>query len=326
MQERSVPLFKRLLSLLGTLIAVSFLAFAAFSYIGGDPATTMLGTQATAESLAALRQELGLDQPFLVQYFAWLGGFFTGDFGTSYVYNQSVSSLLAGKILLSLHLCLLAFFLVVVISIPLALFFSRYETLPGWTGTLFRTTHVTTTQFFMAVPPFFLGVVITWVCSILLQWFVAGSLPRAHQDVWGYWQYLLFPAVTLAIPRIAMTVRMLHATVVEQMGQDYVRTAIARGANRGRVLRYHVLKNALPPVVSFLAQTLAELVAAAIVVEQVFALPGLGRMLIASIGNRDYAVVQAIVVMLAVWVVCVNALADVINRRIDPRLRGGDAL
>ncbi len=319
-------MLKRLLSLLGTLLAVSFLAFAAFSYLGGDPATTLLGTQATAESLAALRQELGLDQPFLVQYFSWLAGFFTGDFGTSYIYNQSVASLLVGKITLSLHLCLLAFVLVVVCAIPLTLFISRYETRPGPLGQAFRGAHVVLTQLFMAVPPFFLGVVITWVCSIMLSWFVAGNLPDKTTDVWGYWYYLLFPAITLAIPRIAMTVRMLHATVVEEMSQDYVRTAIARGASRGRVLRTHVLKNALPPVVSFLAQTLAELVAAAIVVEQVFALPGLGRMLIASIGNRDYAVVQAIVVMLGAWVVCVNALADVINRRIDPRLRGGGSL
>ncbi len=320
-------MLKRLLTLLGTLLAVSFLVFAAFSYIGGDPATTMLGTQATSESLAALRQELGLDQPFILQYFTWLGGFFTGDFGTSYVYAQSVESLLSGKLIISLHLCLLAFLMVVLCAIPLALFFARYETLSGWKGRLFRTTHITTTQLSMAVPPFFLGVVITWVCSILLHWFVAGSLPDPASNFWGYWRYLFFPAITLAIPRIAMTVRMLHATVVEQMQQDYVRTAIARGASRGRVLRHHVLKNALPPVVSFLAQTLAELVAAAIVVEQVFALPGLGRMLIASISNRDFAVVQAIVVMLAVWVVCVNAIADLINARIDPRLRsGGDAL
>ena len=137
---------------------------------------------------------------------------------------------------------------------------------------------------------------------------------------------MLFAAAALSIPRIAMTVRMLRSTVQEEMGKDYVRTAISRGSNRGSVLRRHVLKNALPPVVTFLAQTMAEIVAGSIVVEQVFVIPGLGQMLVTSISNRDYPVVQAIVVILAFWVVLAGTSADLINQRLDPRLRLGGAV
>ena len=137
--------------------------------------------------------------------------------------------------------------------------------------------------------------------------------------------YLLFAAVALSIPRVAMTARMLRGTVQEELNRDYVRTAISRGSDRRQVLRRHVLKNALPPVVTFLAQTMAEIVAGSIVVEQVFVIPGLGRMLVTSISNRDYPVVQAIVVILAFWVVLAGTAADLINQRIDPRLRLGGA-
>ena len=149
--------------------------------------------------------------------------------------------------------------------------------------------------------------------------------PRAKEDFAGAMKYLFFAALAISIPRIAMTVRMLRSTILSEMQKDYVRTAISRGNDRGRVLRHHVLKNALVPVVTFLAQTMAEIVAASVVVEQVFAIPGLGRLLVASISNRDYPVVQAIVVILAFWVVLAGPVADLINQRIDPRLRlGGD--
>ena len=316
-------LLKRLLTLLVTMGVVSFLAFLAFSMISGDVATTMLGTQATPEALDALRTELGLNRPFLVRYGSWLLGFFTGDLGTSYVYHQSVTSLLAGKLSLTIELCLLSFGIIVVATVPLTLWSVRWEGRQGFFWKTIRGIDTVLTQFFMAIPSFFIGMVITWVCSIMLHWFVAGDLPDKSQDPLAFYHYLMFPAITLAIPRIAMTVRMLRSTILREMNQDYVRTAIARGASRSRVLYRHVLRNAMPPVVSFLAQTMAELVAAGIVVEQVFALPGLGRMLLSSIGNRDFPVVQAIVVILAFWVVASGTVADMVNSYIDPRLRLG---
>jgi len=317
---------KRIAMLLVTMVIVSLLAFVAFDLISGDPATAMLGTEATAEKVAALREELGLNRPLLVRYGEWLAGFFTGDLGTSYNYSQPVWELIAPKVLVTLCLSVLSFLLITAVSIPMGLWSVRLD---GRSGPLWRVLDGFRTAFnqlCMAVPPFFTGILLTYLFSTVLRWFVHGQFPSLTEDFGGAVRYLFFAAVTLAIPRIAMTVRMLRSTILGEMQRDYVRTAISRGNDRGGVLRGHVLKNSLVPVVTFLAQTMAEIVAGSIVVEQVFAIPGLGRMLVASISNRDYPVVQAIVVILAFWVVLAGTVADIINQRIDPRLRlGGGA-
>jgi peptide/nickel transport system permease protein len=306
--------------LLLTMVIVSLLAFVAFSLIAGNAAEIMLGTQATPESLAALEAELGLDRPLLVRYIDWLAGFFTGDLGTSIIYRQPVWDLIAPKVEVTLCLSVLSFLLIVAVSIPLGVHSARRS------GGRLDAAWTAFNQLCMAVPPFFTGILLTWVFSTTLKWFTHGRFPELASDFWGTVRYLFFAAVSIAIPRIAMTVRMLQSTIQGEMQKDYVRTAISRGNDRGGVLYRHVLKNALVPVVTFLAQTMAEIVAGSIVVEQVFAIPGLGRLLVASISNRDYPVVQAIVVILAFWVVLAGTAADLINQRIDPRLRlGGDA-
>ena len=310
-------LLKRVLTLLATMLIVSFLTFAAFSLISGDTATAMLGTAATPERLAALRAELGLDRPLLMRYGEWLLGFFTGDLGVSTSYQQPVWDILASKFRLTLCLSLMSFALIAAVSIPLGLWSAGRRRFEGARTAL--------NQLGMAVPPFFTGILLSWVFGVGLKWFMPGQFPDAKQDFAGAAVYLFFAAVALSIPRIAMTARMLRSTVQEELGKDYVRTAISRGNDRGQVLRRHVLKNALPPVVTFLAQTMAEIVAGSIVVEQVFVIPGLGQMLVSSIAGRDYPVVQAIVVILALWVVLAGTAADLINQRIDPRLRLGGA-
>ena len=310
---------RRILMLLVTMVIVSLLAFAAFDLISGSPAEIMLGTQATEERVAELEAELGLDRPFPVRYLSWLAGFFTGDLGTSYSYHQPVWELIAPKVGITLCLSLLSFLLIAAVSIPLGLWAARRSGGPlDAAGTVLN-------QLCMAVPPFFTGVLLSWVFSITLHVFVHGQFPDMGSDPGGALGYLFFAAVAIAIPRIAMTVRMLRSTIQGEMRKDYVRTAISRGNDRAGVLRRHVLRNALVPVVTFLAQTMAEIVAASIVVEQVFAIPGLGRLLVSSISNRDYPVVQAIVVILAFWVVLAGTAADLINQRIDPRLRLGGA-
>ncbi|MCI9331650.1 MAG: ABC transporter permease [Oscillibacter sp.] len=308
---------KRVAAGLATMLAVSFLTFAAFDLISGDAATTMLGTSATPERLEALRAELGLDRPLPVRYGEWLGEFFIGDLGISTSYKQPVREILAPKIGLTLCLSLVSFLMITLVSIPLGVFSAGRQRFEGARTAL--------NQLGMAVPSFFTGILLSWVFGVGLKWFTPGQFPDAKKDFAGAAVYLLFAAVALSIPRIAMTVRMLRSTVQEELGKDYVRTAIARGNDRSQVLRRHVVKNALPPVVTFLAQTMAEIVAGSIVVEQVFVIPGLGQMLVTSISNRDYPVVQAIVVMLAFWVVLAGAAADLMNQRIDPRLRLGGA-
>ncbi len=310
---------KRIAMLLLTMVIVSLLAFVAFDLISGDPATAMLGTEATPEKVAALREQLGLNRPLLVRYGEWLLGFFTGDLGVSYSYRQPVWDLIAPKVLVTLYLSGLTFVLIVAVSIPLGLRSARQS------GGILDGGRTLMNQLCMAVPPFFTGILLSWLFSTLLKWFVHGRFPSLTEDFGGAVKYLFFAALALAIPRIAMTVRMLRSTVQGEMRKDYVRTAISRGNDRGGVLYRHVLKNALVPVVTFLAQTMAEIVASSIVVEQVFAIPGLGRMLVSSISNRDYPTVQAIVVILAFWVVLAGTVADLINQRIDPRLRLGGA-
>ena len=245
-------------------------------------------------------------------------GFFTGDLGISSSYSQPVWDILAPKVGLTLSLSLMSFLLITAVSIPLGLWSA------GRTGG--EGPRAAVNQFCMAVPPFFTGILLSWVFGVGLKWFMPGQFPNAKTDLGGAAVYLFFAAAALSLPRIAMTARMLRSTIWEEMGKDYVRTAISRGDDRGQVLRWHVLKNALPPVVTFLAQTMAEIVAGSIAVEQVFVIPGLGQMLVTSISNRDYPVVQAIVVILAFWVVLAGTAADLLNQRIDPRLRLGGAV
>ena len=305
---------RKVLTLLVTMLVVSLLTFVAFDLISGDPATAILGTQATPEKLAALREEMGLNQPLLVRYGQWLLGFFTGNLGTSLQYRQPVWELIGSKTLVSLCLSLVSFVLIVAVSMPLGL-----ATANGRLDGL----HTVVNQLCMAVPPFFTGILLSWGFGIVLKWFVPGDFPGLAATPGKALRYLFFAAVSIAIPRVAMTVRMLRSTVISEMKKPYVRTAIARGDDRHQVLWGHVLKNSLVPTVTFLGQTMAEIVAGSIVVEQVFSIPGLGRMLVGSISNRDYPVVEAIVVILAFWVVLSGTVADLINRRVDPRMGGG---
>ena len=306
---------KRIGMLAVTMLLVSFLTFLAFELVSGDPAQTMLGVDATEAQLTALRHQLGLDLPFLSRYIQWLSGFFSGDLGISYSYKQPVWSLISGKLQISLLLSLMSFLLISAVSIPLGIFSYRLEGgFWDWPRTLLN-------QLCMAVPPFFTGILVSWGFGIVLRLFTPGDFPGLHDDLFGSLRHLFFGAVCLGIPRIAMTVRMLRATVISEMNKAYVRTAISRGNDRRSVLTRHVLKNSMVTTVTFLGQTLAELVGAGIVVEQVLGIPGLGRFLVLSISHRDYPVVQAIAVILAFWVGLAGTAADLINQAIDPRLR-----
>ena len=305
---------RKILTLLVTMLVVSLLTFAAFDMISGDPAATLLGTQATPEKVEALRTEMGLNRPMLVRYGEWLAGFFTGNLGVSFQYRQPVQALLGPKMLVTLCLSLVSFVLIVVVSLPLGLL-SANGKLEGL--------HTFLNQFCMAVPPFFTGILISWCFGIILRAFVPGDFPGLDRNLGKSLVYLFFAAVSIAIPRVAMTVRMLRSTILNELEKDYVRTAVSRGNDCGGVLYRHVLKNTLVPVLTFLAMTVADLLAGSVVIEQVFAVPGLGRLLLTSIEGRDEPVARAIVVLLAFAVILCNLLADLLARRIDPRLGSG---
>lgn len=308
---------RKLALLLLTLLLVSLLAFVAFAVLPSDPATKLLGTQATPERVAALRAELGLDRPSGVRYWSWLTDFVRGDFGTSYNYNMPVRAMIGEKLPVTMALTVLSFLLTVLLSFPLGILMAQRE------GSRLDRFWMLGNQLGMSVPPFFTGILLSYVFGLGLHCFQAGELPDPQSDLGGYLLYLLFPALAVAIPKAAMTARLLRGAILQELEQDYVRTARSRGLTQRQILTRHVLKNALLPVITFLALTVADIVAGSVVVEQVFVLPGLGRLLLSSILNRDYPVAQAIVVLLALLVVLLNTLADALNRRIDPRLRLG---
>lgn len=306
---------KKFCTLIITLFIVSLLAFLAFQVIPGDPTTALLGTEATAEARQALRQELGLDQPVLVRYFDWLLNFLHGDMGISYNYRMPVADMLSDKLPITAILTLMSFAFTVVLSIPLGI----------WAGsTKSRALDLGVTvldQIIMSVPQFFLGMLACYIFGNIFRLFVPGNFV-SYTVSWGACLgYMVLPALSIAIPRIAMTVKMLRSSIQTQLQQDYVRTSRSRGSGRSKILRRHVLKNALIPVITFLAVSAAEIMTGSIIVEQVFTIPGVSRLLLASISNRDFPVVQAIVVVVAAWIVIVNFVADLLYQLVDPRIR-----
>lgn len=307
-------LVKRMFTLIITLFIVSLLAFLAFQVIS-DPASAMLGTSATPESLAALREELGLTQPIPVQYFRWLGAFLQGDFGASYSYSMPVADMIGQKLPITALLIFFSFLIMVIVSIPLGIFSARKE------GGLLDRSMTVLNQICMSIPPFLLGVVFTYVFGIGLKFFVPGNFTSYTESWPQFLKYLVFPSIAIAIPRIAMTVKMLRSSILDQMGREYVRTARSRGSTKDRTLVRHVLRNAIIPVITFIATSMAEIVASSIIIEQVFAIPGIGILLLSSINNRDFPVVQAIVMILVLWVVVLNFIADLLYQYMDPRIR-----
>ena len=307
-------LAKRILILIATLLLVTILAFLAFQVIPGDPVLSMLGTEYTPERAEALRDELGLNGPLLVRYFSWLGGFLTGDFGVSYSYSMTVAELIGPQLPVTLTLTIMAFALILIISFPLGLFTARHE------GGILDRILTVVNQIAMSVPPFLLGILLTYVFGLILRLFTPGNYISYRESVSGFLGYMIFPAVAVAVPKIAMTVKLLRGSLLSELHSDYVRTAYSKGNTKKSVLYRHVLRNAMIPVLTFLAMTIADIVAGSIIIEQVFAVPGMGRMLLQSISARDYPVVQAIIVIIAFVVVLANFAADLIYQVVDPRI------
>ena len=297
---------KKLITLIITLLVISFLTFTAFSVIPGDAALSKLGKDATEEQLERARDEMGLNDPLLERYGRWVTDAMQGDFGESYRYEgTSVRSLLA----------VISLLIITVISVPLGILSARFA--GKWVDTLTNCL----TQILMAVPSFFLGMILTYVFGLILHMFQPGKFIEPSENFGKSAQYLLFPALAVALPKIAMVVKFLRSSILTEMNREYVRTAYSRGNTETAVLYGHVLKNAMIPVVTFFAMVIAEILAGSIVAEQVFSVPGIGRLLISSISNRDYPVVQAIVLYITSVVVLINFAVDMIYQVLDPRVR-----
>lgn len=305
---------KRIGTLIITLLIVSMLAFLAFEVIPGDPAISMLGTEATESKVQALREEMGLNRPLPVRYADWLVKFVKGDMGESYSYHTPVSEMIGDKLPITAAITIMAFFFMILLAFPTGILSAKYENrVPD--RILFALN-----QLLMSVPPFFTGIIFTVVFGLIFKWFTPGGYVSYAKDFGGFLAYLILPSLAIALPKAAMTAKMLRSSMITELRQDYVRTAYSRGNSENQVLFNHVLRNGILPVITFLGWAVADVIAGSIIVEQVFGIPGLGRILITSISGRDYPVVEAIIVLIAAVILTINVIVDLLYQRLDKRI------
>ena len=317
-------LFKRVLTLLATLLATSVIVFAVLEVLPGNAAQVLMGPDADPAAVAAKATELGLDQPVLSRYAAWIGGLLRGDMGLSYTYGSPVSELIAERLALTIPLAVLAMLLTTAIALLVGVYAASRHNGPGDVGLM------TLAQIGIAIPNFWFAILLILLFSVKLQWFSAGGFDGWYFDdgVWrGLWdglRALILPAVALAVVQAAILARFTRSAVLEVLREDFVRTARAKGLSHRATLWGHVLRNAMIPVITVMGLQFAELLAGTIVIENVFFLPGLGRLIFQSIANRDVIVVRNCVMLLAAMVVIVNFVVDVLYAVIDPRVKAAE--
>ena len=310
-------MFRRLTALMVTLLVASLLIFLLLEILPGDPAAVILGLAAQEDTLRALRAELGLDLPAPVRYLNWLGEVLQGDLGRSYTYDTPVQELLLNRVELSLPLALLAILLSTGIAIPLGVFAASRHRKVADTGIMGFA------QLGVAVPNFWFAILLILLFSVKLRWFSAGGFAGWDAGWFPALKSLVLPAVALALPQAAILARVARSSVLETVQEDYIRTARAKGLSRSQALWRHAVRNALIPVVTILGLQLSFLLAGTIIIENVFYLPGVGRLLFQAIAQRDLMVVKNLVLVLAATVVLINFLVDLLYAVLDPRLRLG---
>jgi len=308
---------KKLITLLILLFLVSITVYSVLFVLPGDPAQIILGINATPETLANLRAELGLDKSFWVQYTDWMGNLLTGRGSWSINYDMPVYDLILSRLTVTGPLALLAMVFAVVISIPLGIYAARHQNRPGDVSVMFFT------QLGLATPEFWLGILLILLFSVHWGLFSAGGFPGWSVDFWGSVKALLLPSFALGVIRASILARLTRSSMLDVLREDYVRTARAKGLKERTVIYVHALRNALIPVLTILGLQLGQLMAGAIIIENVFYLPGLGRLVFQAIGQRDLPVVREIVLFMAAAVILVNFIVDLTYSSLDPRIRLG---
>ncbi|MDJ1018526.1 MAG: ABC transporter permease [Paracoccaceae bacterium] len=306
---------QRFLSLILSLAVSSLVIFLVIEVAPGDPASYMLGINAQPETVAALRAELGLDVPKIERYFAWVGGMLTGDFGLSYTYRTPVAEMIADRLWVSLPLAIYALALSTLIAFPAGVYAASRR---GRTGDI---AVIGATQLGVAVPNFWFAMMLVLVFAINLRWFSAGGFPGWDAGFFGAMKALTLPAISLALPQAAILTRVMRSSLLDILGEDFLRTARAKGLTERQALWSHALRNALIPVLTIIGLQFSFLLAGGIIIEQVFFLPGLGRLVFQSITQRDLIVVESVVMLLVFSVILVNFLVDLAYAAVDPRLR-----
>ncbi len=305
----------RALSLGLSLLVASAVIFAVIEVIPGDPAAYMLGMNARPETVEALREQLGLNGTLISRYLGWLGGMLTGDFGMSYTYKVPVTDLILQRLWVSLPLALYALILSTLIAFPVGLIAAARR------GSATDYGIMGATQLGIAVPNFWFAMLLVLVFAVNLRWFSAGGFPGWGAGVWPAMKALTLPAVALALPQASILARVMRSALIETLGQDYIRTARAKGLSRRQATTRHALRNAMIPVLTIIGLQFSFLLAGAIIIENVFYLPGLGRLIFQGITQRDLIVVESLVMILVFAVILVTFLVDIAYAAVDPRLR-----
>ena len=311
----SIFLLKRFAAFVATLLAASVVIFAVQGVLPGNAAQVMLGESASPEAVRALSQQLGLDQPAAVRYARWVGGLLSGDLGMSVEYGAPVGELIRERLAVTAPLALMAMLLTTAIALAAGIYAAANHNRFGDVGVM------AASQVGIAIPNFWFAILLILVFAVKLQWFSAGGFPGWADEPWQAFKALILPAVALAVVQAAILARITRSAVLDVLREDFVRTARAKGLNRRQVLWRHVLRNAFVPVLTVMGLQFANLLTGTVVVENVFSLPGLGRLIFQAISNRDLLVVQNVVMLLAAAVIVINFVVDVLYAVIDPRLK-----
>lgn len=308
-------LLKRFFILLVTLILVSMVIFAVLMVIPSDPAQIILGIHATPETLQAVRHKLGLDRPVVIQYLSYIKNVAMGDLGRSITYDVSISSLIFSRLQVTIPLAILSMIFAILLSIPMGIYSSLHRNRMGDYGIMVFS------QVGLAVPAFWAGILLILLFAVTLHWFPAGGFQNWLIDPLRALKSLLLPALSLGFVRAAVLTRMTRSSMLEVLGEDYIRTARSKGLPNRMVIYKHAFRNAIIPIITIIGLQAGDLLAGAIIVENVFHLPGIGRLVFEAIGQRDLSVVQGVVLFIATLIVVINFLIDVAYRYLDPRIR-----
>ncbi|MGB3501475.1 MAG: ABC transporter permease [Mesorhizobium sp.] len=298
-----------------TLLVASLVVFSVMEILPGDPAQLMLGMEATPESLNALREQMGLNQPLVTRYLSWIGGIAVGDFGRSMTYSSPVIELVAERMVVTLPLAIISLLLATIIGIPVGMYSAARR------GSAADVTAMGVAQVGVAVPSFWFALLLVYVFAVWLRLVPAGGFPGWGAGVWPATKALILPSVALALPSAAILARVTRTSLLNVLNEDYIRTARAKGMPRRYVLWRHALRNALIPVLTIIGIQFGFLITGVIVVENVFYLPGLGRLIYQAITQRDLIVVESVVMLIVGFIILINLLVDLSYAIADPRLR-----
>jgi peptide/nickel transport system permease protein len=307
-------ILRRTVILLLTLFLVSLAIFSVLMVIPGDPAQIILGVHATPETLNALRHKLGLDHPAILQYLRYIKNVLSGDLGRSITYDVPVLSLILSRLQVTVPLALLSLVFAIVLAIPMGIYSALHRNRVGDYGIMIFS------QIGLAVPAFWAGILLILFFAVTLHWLPAGGFQGGPAAPLRALTSLLLPALSLGFVRAAVLTRMTRSSMLDVLGEDYIRTAISKGLPKRVVVYRHALRNAVIPIVTLIGLQAGDLLAGAIIVENVFHLPGIGRLVFEAIGQRDLPVVQGVVLFIAAMIVVINFVMDITYRYLDPRI------